>query len=105
MKFPLTTAIAAQTMMLGVFPAAASALTFNLVEATIPEIQSAIEADVLTSELLVELYLNRIEAYDNQGPTINSFIELNPNALEQARELDRGARANGGERDRYLAFL
>ena len=94
-KFPLTTAIAAQTMMLGVFPAAAEALTFNLVEATIPEIQSAIEADVLTSELLVELYLNRIEAYDNQGPNINSFIELNPDALEQARELDRERELTG----------
>lgn len=82
-------------MMLGVFPAAAEALTFNLVEATIPEIQSAIEADVLTSELLVELYLNRIEAYDNQGPNINSFIELNPDALEQARELDRERELTG----------
>ena len=89
MKFPLTTAIAAQSIALGVFPAAASALTFNLVEATIPEIQSAIEADVLTSETLVQQYLNRIEAYDNQDPNINSYIEVNPNALERARELDR----------------
>ena len=50
---------------IGALPA--QAVTFNLVEATIPEIQAAIEADGLTSEQLVQLYLNRIEAYDNQG--------------------------------------
>ena len=78
----------------GVLPA--QAVTFNLVEATIPEIQAAIESDGLTSEQLVQLYLNRIEAYDNQGPNINSFIELNPNALETARALDRQRDASAG---------
>ncbi|MGF1479918.1 MAG: amidase family protein [Cyanophyceae cyanobacterium] len=92
---PTTTLIATQAAVFGI-AATAQAVTFNLVEATIPEIQEAFESDLLTSEELVQLYLDRIEAYDNQGPTINSFIELNPDALEQARELDR-------ERDRTEA--
>ena len=89
-------AIAAPTAIaaIGAFPA--QAVTFNLVEATIPEIQAAIESDELTSEQLVQLYLNRIEAYDNQGPNLNSFITLNPNALETARALDRQRDTSAG---------
>ncbi|MEO1300223.1 MAG: hypothetical protein AAFW75_31515, partial [Cyanobacteria bacterium J06636_16] len=37
----------------------AKAATFNLIEATIPEIQAAIEAELITSEYLVQQYLNR----------------------------------------------
>lgn len=33
--------------------------------------------------------LTRIEAIDDQGPTLNAIIEINPDALELARELDR----------------
>jgi amidase len=42
----------------------------------------------LTSEELVQLYLNRIATYDDAGPMINSVLALNPNALKTARELD-----------------
>jgi amidase len=35
------------------------------------------------------MYLNRIAAYDDVGPLLNSFIHLNPNALEEARARDR----------------
>ncbi len=75
--------------MLGVMPTAARAATFNLVEATIADINGAFDAQALTSEQLTQLYLNRIEAYDKQGPNINSIITINPNALETARELDK----------------
>ena len=66
----------------------ANAATFNLSEATISDINKAFDAGALTSEQLVQLYLNRIEAYDKQGPSINSIIKINPNALQTARELD-----------------
>ncbi len=64
------------------------AATFDLLEATVPEIQSAIDAELITSEYVVQQYLNRIAAYDDAGPAINSIITLNPNALETARALD-----------------
>ena len=38
--------------------------TFNLGTATIADINTAFDAGILTSERLVELYLRRIEAYD-----------------------------------------
>ena len=69
-------------------PRTAVATTFDLLEATVPEIQSAIDAGVINSEYLVQQYLNRIAAYDDQGPALNSIIELNPNALETAKALD-----------------
>lgn len=61
---------------------------FAVEEATIAQIHQAMEAGRLTSRQLVELYLARIEAYDKQGPAINSLITLNPKALERADELD-----------------
>ena len=67
----------------------AEAAVFRLEEATVADINQAFEAEALTSQQLVQLYLNRIEAYDQQGPAINSVINLNPNALEKARELDQ----------------
>ena len=62
---------------------------FNLEDATIADINEAFKAKALTSEQLVQLYLNRIHAYDKQGPAINALITVNPNALEIARERDR----------------
>jgi len=43
----------------------------------------------------VELYRARIEAYDENGPEVNSVITLNPNALEEAEALDRSFGQNG----------
>ena len=49
----------------------------------------------LTSEKLVQLYLARIKAYDEQGPALNAVITLNPKALETARALDAERKAKG----------
>ena len=62
--------------------------TFDIQTATVADIKAAIDAGALSSEKLVRLYLNRIEAYDKKGPKINSVITLNPKALEEARALD-----------------
>ena len=69
--------------------------TFRLETATIADINAAFEAGALTSEGLVQLYLNRIEAYDQKGPKLNSIITLSPKALERARELDSERRRSG----------
>ena len=69
--------------------------TFDLQTATVADVNAAIDAGALSSEKLVHLYLNRIEAYDKKGPKINSVITLNPKALEEARDLDAERKAKG----------
>jgi Asp-tRNA(Asn)/Glu-tRNA(Gln) amidotransferase A subunit family amidase len=41
------------------------------------------------------MYLDRIDAYDQKGPTINSIITLNKKALEEADKLDAAFRQSG----------
>ena len=47
------------------------------------------KAGRLTCRALVGQYLKRIEAYDKNGPAINSIVIINPDAEKQADELDR----------------
>ncbi len=61
---------------------------FELVEATIPQIQAAMESGELTAKQLVLLYYQRIAEHDKNGLTINSVLELNPDALFIAEALD-----------------
>lgn len=69
----------------------------QLAEVTISQLQAAMSSGQLTAERLVELYLERIEAIDRHGPTLNSVIEINLDSLEIARALDR-ERADSGAR-------
>ncbi len=69
-------------------PLAADAATFSLVEATISDINAVFDAGALTSKQLTQLYLNRIDAYDDNGSNINSILTINPKALETAAQLD-----------------
>lgn len=62
--------------------------TFKLIEATIEDIQQAFRDQKLTSVELVQAYLDRIEAFDQNGPKINSVRTINPDALAIAAELD-----------------
>src|SRR4051794_25574061 len=73
----------------------ADATQFDLQTATIEDINKAFDAGALTSEKLVRLYLNRIEAYDKQGPRINAVITLQSQAIEQAKALDAERKAKG----------
>ena len=66
-----------------------SALTKVPVDVTtmsIEELLNAMDKGYLTSEQLVNIYLERIEAYDDM---FNSINQLNDNAIEQAKELDK----------------
>ena len=75
--------------------------TFSLENATVNDIQQALEFGALSAEELVQLYLNRIAAYDDSGPGINSIISVNPNALETARKLDENLRSGDVDGDLY----
>ncbi len=62
---------------------------FQLVEATLSDIQKALQTRLITSEQLVEMYLARIAAYEATGPALNAFIHVDANgALAEARQLD-----------------
>jgi Asp-tRNA(Asn)/Glu-tRNA(Gln) amidotransferase A subunit family amidase len=60
----------------------------EVVEATIPELQAAMEQKRTTSAQLVAAYLARIAAYDAGGPALNAMIRLNPSARSDAAALD-----------------
>lgn len=67
----------------------------HLQEATIASVHEAMQAGKVTAEQLVQLYLDRIDAYDKQGPYLNALIMVNPRALTEARRLDSLYKASG----------
>jgi amidase len=68
---------------------------FELDEITITELGDGMRTGKYTSRSVVEKYLGRIQAIDKQGPSLNSVIEVNPDALAIADELDRERREKG----------
>jgi amidase len=71
--------------------ATAPAPSFDVVEATIPEMQKALEEGRVTSRELVLLHLARIAYYEDE---VNAAISVSRTALAEAEELDR-ERAQG----------
>lgn len=69
--------------------------SFDVVEMTIADIAAAFASGRLTAEQLVGLYLERIATVDQQGPRLNSVLEVNPDALFIARALDQERRTTG----------
>ena len=68
---------------------------FELDEVTVAELQAAMESGERTARSITQLYLERIEALDRQGPELRSVIEVNPEALEIADRLDEERRVSG----------
>jgi len=62
---------------------------FEVEETTIAQVHDAMKAGRLTCRGLVDRYRKRIEAYDKNGPAINSIVVLNPDAQKEADDLDR----------------
>jgi len=69
--------------------------TFSLMETSIAEVQRAYSEKELSARELVQLYLDRIEAYDRSGPALNSIITVHPDALDEADRLDRSLATSG----------
>ena len=65
-----------------------SETTFELEEASIMDLQTGMQSGQHTARSIAELYINRIEGIDEQGPAINAVLEINPDALAIADELD-----------------
>lgn len=66
-----------------------------VVEASVADLQAAMQAGRLTSRSLTARYLARIRAIDRAGPRINAVIELNPDASKIAAALDAERRVKG----------
>jgi amidase len=74
---------------------AGRAAPFELDEMAVAQLQDAMAAGRYTSRRLVDLYLQRIEAIDRNGPMLRSVIELNPDAASIADALDAERKAKG----------
>ena len=84
---------------------------FELDETTIADLQSGMESGKYTAHAIAQMYLQRIQEIDQDGPGVNSVIELNPDALAiailppharsaEAHETVPGPRRRGRPRDR-----
>lgn len=64
--------------------------SFNLVEATISDIEQAYRSHLLTPEQLVKMYQGRITAYDGLATTqhLSSYMHLNEHAVDAANQLN-----------------
>src|SRR5579862_4394479 len=68
---------------------------FDLEEITITELQDGMTSGRFTARSLVEKYSARIDEIDKRGPAVNAIIEMNPDAVAIADELDRERKAKG----------
>ncbi|RFP64052.1 amidase [Hymenobacter lapidiphilus] len=68
---------------------APEAADFELLELTLAELQDKMTRGEMTSRGITELYLNRIQALNRQGPKLNAVLLTNPEALDLAAALDQ----------------
>ena len=69
--------------------------TPDLAEANIAELHDRMQRGEVSSEAIVDWYLDRIERLDRSGPELRAIIELNPDARAIARALDEEWRNSG----------
>lgn len=67
----------------------AALLSLALDEASVRSIHAALAARQATCVEITRHYLDRIDAYDDRGPTLRAIIAVNPRALETAAQMDR----------------
>ncbi|MBM6616350.1 amidase family protein [Bacillus suaedaesalsae] len=66
-----------------------------ILEVSIDEIQTAMEAEEITAKELVLLYLDRIASFNKNGISINAVLEVNPDVLQIAEALDTERKISG----------
>src|SRR5215469_498006 len=66
---------------------------FPFLEATVAQLQAEMADGSLTSEKLTRAYIRRIQDLDQSSPQtglgVNAIIELNPDAIAIAKEMDK----------------
>ena len=68
---------------------------FDLQEASVADLQRRMQTGQETAHSIAAKYLARIDAIDRKGPALHSVIELNPDALASADQLDAERRSRG----------
>lgn len=63
--------------------------SFDVTEVGICDLRQALDDGRTTSVQLVQAYLRRIDAYDRDGPCLNSVVVLDEQALAEAESSDR----------------
>jgi amidase len=94
MRYLIGVSVACAMLTLPTSSANAQQGPFRFQEATIASIHAALAAGQLTCTQLTRLYLDRIAAYNTQGPALHAIITVNPKAMEIAAEMDRSYRAS-----------
>jgi len=69
-------------------PPSSAPMPFAYAEADISDLQSRMASGELDSVTLARAYLDRIARLDRAGPRLRAVIELNPDALREAAQLD-----------------
>src|SRR3989440_6519567 len=72
---------------------AAAVKPFEFEETTIAQLQEAMRSGKHTTRSITEAYLARIQDVDKRGAALNSIIELNPDAIAIAEDLDKERKA------------
>lgn len=67
----------------------------KIAEATVADLQTAMQSGKVTAVQLVQAYSARIQAIDKAGPKLNAVIEMNPDAAAIAKALDQERKAKG----------
>jgi amidase len=67
--------------------------SFSFLENDITQIQQGYKDGRFTIKELVQAYLDRIEKLDKKGPQLNAIIQINPDAIQIAENLDKEMKA------------
>ncbi len=76
-------------------PGAFRVRRFEWEEATVGDLQAALAKGRQTAVSLTRAYLRRIEELDRCGPALRAVLEVNPEAVAIAKDLDRERKAKG----------
>ena len=90
--FLLSTQLLFALAFIGTIFSAPGIGAFDLNELTISDLQEGMRGGTYTSRSIVEAYLARIKEIDTKGPTLRSYLEVNPDALSIADQRDQERR-------------
>src|SRR5262249_1694530 len=68
---------------------------FDIVEATVDDVQTALRSGTVTCRQLGDLYLARIKSYDKGGPALNAIQTVNDRVQQEADRLDAAFKVSG----------
>lgn len=74
---------------------ASVASSFNFTTASVADVHTAIQTGKMSCRQIIQGYLDRVNAYDSQGPNIHAMVTVNQHALSEAINLDNYVKITG----------